>query len=154
MADRTPSLAYRALDAQVLAGRADQPALVDDRGPVTYAQLLHESAVIAGALAQLGIRHGDQVAVEVPRGREQVITVLALARLGAVPHGTASTRLVGSPPVLMRGKDDPVPWRVLIQAGRTDPAAARPSDTEAYEGLLLDAYEDIFSTLTAGGTID
>ena len=154
MAERRPSLAYRSLDAQVVAGRGEQAALIDSRGPVTYAELLHDSAVIAGALTHLGVREGDQVAIEVPRGRDQVISVLALARLGAMPHGTATTRIVGSPPSFVRGSEEPVPWNVLIQAGRTDPAMARPADTVAYETALISAYEDIFSTLTAGGTID
>lgn len=155
MQDRRPSLAYRALDHQVLAGLADEPALTGQAGTLTYAQLLHETAVIAGALQQLGVGEGAKVAVEVPRGNEQVIAVLALARIGALPHGTAEQRFVGAPPVYFPGGEaEPVPWRVLIQAGRTDPAAARPSDSVEYEQVFFDAYEDVFTTLLAGGTID
>lgn len=153
MGDR-PSLSYRALDAQVLAGRADAPALRDREGELTYAQLLHESAAIAGALRQLGVDDGDHVTLEIPRGREQVIAVLALARLGAVPGGNGSTRLVGDPPVLFRDASEPVPWRALVQAGRLDPAPARQSDSDDYEAGLLDAYEDVFQTLLSGGTVD
>lgn len=154
MVERRPSLAYRALDAQVLAGLADEPALVSEDGTFTYAQLLHESASIAGALQQLGVKEGDDVVLEVPRSHEQVVVVLALARLGAVPAGTGERRLVGTPPVYFHGDDEPVSWRILLQAGRTDPASARPSDTDEYEQLLLDTYEDVFTTLLAGGTID
>ena len=79
-----------ALDRHADGGRANQPALVYD-SPVTgtirvftYAELRDEVAVLAGALARLGVGHGDTVILYMPMVPEAVFAMLACARLGAV----------------------------------------------------------------------
>jgi hypothetical protein len=143
------SLIFRALDEHVIGGLADHPAIKDERGTMSYAQLLHESASLAGALRHLRIDVGSDLAIELPDGREQVIAVLACARLGAVPRGTAAYRLTGTPPVL-HTPDTEVAWDVLIRAGRMEPAEAPDKDPDGYETLMRDEYEDVFATLAAG----
>jgi propionyl-CoA synthetase len=81
---------YNALDRHVVAGRADQPALVHD-SPVTgtvrsytYAELLELVARFAGVLRALGVERGDRVVIYMPMVPEAVVAMLACARIGAV----------------------------------------------------------------------
>lgn len=146
------SLIFRVLDEHVIHGLADNPAIQDARGTMSYAELLHESASIAGAFSNLGIEAGTAVRIDVPEDREHAIAVLACARLGAVPQETADFRLVGEPPVL-HTVDTEVPWDLLIHAGRIEPAPAPHDDPEGYAELMQAAYADLFATLAAGETL-
>ena len=81
---------FNAVDLHVMAGRADQLALVYD-SPVTgeirtftYRELKEEVARFAGALRGLGVEKGDVVLLYMPMIPEAVIGMLATARLGAV----------------------------------------------------------------------
>jgi propionyl-CoA synthetase len=81
---------YNAVDRHVEAGRADQAALIYD-SPVTdtirtytYGELRDEVARCAGMLASLGVGKGDRVIIYMPMIPEAVISMLAVARLGAV----------------------------------------------------------------------
>jgi len=146
------SLVFRVLDQHVVNGLADNLAIEDERGSMSYAELLHESASIAGAFANAGITSGASLQIDVPHGRELVVAVLACARLGVLPSGPADTRLVGVPPVLHLSETE-VPWNLLIQAGRVDPAPAPAADPDGYETRMRQAYPEIFSALEAGETI-
>lgn len=146
------SLIFRALDKQVVGGLADHPAIDDEHGAMSYAQLLHESASIAGALSQLGVVTGTEVHIDLPAGREQVVAVLACARLGAVPTDGAAFHVTPEP-LVVRTPDTEVPWDVLLRAGRTDPAGAPDSDPDGYEVLMRDAFGGVFVTLESGGTL-
>ncbi|MGV9993165.1 acetate--CoA ligase [Streptomyces sp. NPDC003374] len=84
------NVCHNAVDRHVEAGRGDQPALVYD-SPVTgtqrtytYAQLRDEVASFAGALAELGVGHGDRVVIYMPMVPEAAVAMLACARIGAV----------------------------------------------------------------------
>jgi propionyl-CoA synthetase len=79
-----------ALDRHVAEGHGGRTALIYD-SPVTgtqrsftYAELLDEVAIFAGALASLGVVKGDRVIVYLPMIPEAVVAMLACARLGAV----------------------------------------------------------------------
>jgi len=81
---------YNVLDRHVLAGRADQAALIYD-SPVTgtirtytYRELLDHVARCAGGLARLGVTKGDRVVIYMPMVPEAVIAMLACARIGAI----------------------------------------------------------------------
>jgi len=143
------SLIFRVLDQHVVGGLADDPAIEDERGAMSYAQLLHESACLAGAMHHLGITDGSEVAIELS-GRERVIAVLACARLGAIPNGRADFRFAAA---AFHTPETEVSWDLLIKAGRTEPAPAPDRDPDGYESLMRGAYESIFGTLAAGGTI-
>jgi propionyl-CoA synthetase len=81
---------YNLLDRHVAAGLGDQLALIYDspvsfaKRKLTYAQLLREVALFAGALRSLGITKGDRVVIYMPMIPEAVVAMLACARLGAV----------------------------------------------------------------------
>ncbi len=81
---------YVALDQHVAAGRGDATALIYD-SPATgtvreycYAELTDWVALVAGALAGLGVEKGDRVVIYMPMIPETVVAMLACARLGAV----------------------------------------------------------------------
>jgi hypothetical protein len=146
------SLVFRLLDRQVITGRADDDAVADARGTVSYAQLLHESACIAAGLHHMGVDAGTPVVLDGLHGRDLVTSVLACARIGALPSAAADFRLVGSPPVLHAPLTE-VTWDVLDRAGRTEPATAPEHDPEGYEQALRALYPDLVATLEAGGAV-
>ena len=55
-----------------------------DRAPVSFAAALDQAERLAAALAALGIRRGDVIAVQLPSTVEFIIIYYAIARLGAV----------------------------------------------------------------------
>ncbi len=146
------TLVFRALDRHVVGGLADNTAIEDERGSLTYAQLLHESACIAGALSHLGVAPGTGVVIDLPHGRELVTVLLACARLGAVPSAAGLFSLAGEPPVLAT-PDTEVAWELLVRTGRAEPAPAPDSDPEGYDELMADAFPGIFRALLAGETV-
>ncbi|MDQ3155857.1 MAG: AMP-binding protein [Actinomycetota bacterium] len=145
------SLIFRALDQQVIAGHADKPAIDDGTVSLTYAQLLAQTAALAGGLAQVGVEDGTHVAIDV-HGAAEVGAVLACARLGAIPDAKAKFRIAGDPPVVHTGEHE-YTWATVISAGKTDPMPSPDRDGKGYAELMMDEYEGIFATLTAGNTI-
>lgn len=145
------SLVFRALDQQVVGGLADNDAIADDRGTLSYAELLHESACVAGAMSHLGVSAGTAVAIDAT-GRERVIAVLACARLGALPGTSGTYTFAGEPPVL-HAPDTEVTWDLLMRAGRSEPAPAPDADPADYEELMLSNHGDIFTPLLAGESV-
>lgn len=145
------SLVYGALDAQVIAGRADELALDDGTVSLTYAQLLAEVAALAGGLSRLGVRAGSSVSLELEAAYE-VLAVLACARLGAVVDPGAPVRVAGDPPVVHTGSDE-VGWETVLGIGRTDPEAAPAADAPGYAERFSAAHASIFTTLASGRAI-
>ncbi len=80
---------YNCLDRHVLEGRGDKIAIFFEGEPgdtktYTYSQLLAETKKTANALLDLGVSEGDRVALYMPMIPEAVISMLAIARIGAV----------------------------------------------------------------------
>ena len=79
-----------AVDRHVAAGFGAQPAIIYDspladvQRTITYAELQKETAQVAGALRQSGVKYGDRVIIYMPMIPEAVFAMLACARLGAV----------------------------------------------------------------------
>lgn len=75
------------------AVKPDAPAVLwgvgDNQGAWSYRQLCTQSLAIAGLLRARGVRTGDAVAVQLPKGRDQVPAVLGILAAGAtyVPIG-------------------------------------------------------------------
>ncbi|MFC5434656.1 acetate--CoA ligase [Microbacterium suwonense] len=83
------NVAYNCLDRHVEAGLGDRVAIHWEGEPgdsrrITYAELTDEVKRTANVLADLGIGHGDRVAIYLPMIPEAVISMLAVARLGAI----------------------------------------------------------------------
>lgn len=70
----------------------EAPAILDQRGALTYAELDRHVSEAAGRLAELGLGDGARVALFMDKNREYVVLVLALIRAGAVAC-PLSTRL-------------------------------------------------------------
>ena len=81
---------YNAVDRHVERGRGEQAAIIydsavtDTKRRISYAELLEEVSVFAGALAANGVSKGDRVIIYMPMIPEAIVAVLACARLGAV----------------------------------------------------------------------
>ncbi|MBF6332578.1 non-ribosomal peptide synthetase [Nocardia transvalensis] len=60
-----------------------------EAGAWTYGDLARQALAVAGALQASGVRPGDAVAVQLPKGREQIVAVLGVLAAGAayVPIG-------------------------------------------------------------------
>ncbi|MFJ5778838.1 class I adenylate-forming enzyme family protein [Streptomyces sp. NPDC093094] len=69
--------------ARQIAG-PHRTAVLDARGRLCYTALDRKVRRLAAGLSGLGVRAGDVVGVQLPDGRDAVVTDLALAALGAV----------------------------------------------------------------------
>ncbi|HEY0248391.1 MAG TPA: acetate--CoA ligase [Gryllotalpicola sp.] len=83
------NVAYNCLDRHVIAGNGDRVALhwegePGDSRAISYAELTNEVKKAANLLTALGVREGDRVAIYLPMIPEAVISMLAVARIGAV----------------------------------------------------------------------
>ena len=151
------SLIFRALDRHIIDGRADHLAIDDGTSSLTFAQLLAQTAALAGGLAHVGVREGMPVFLDV-QGAAEVSAVLSLARLGAIPASATLTqldtglRIAGDPPIVHTGEYD-YAWATILSAGKTDPLPAPELDEPGYEELMLEKYREIFTTLAAGKTL-
>ncbi len=130
---------YNALDRHVLAGRADQAALIYD-SPITgtkrtysYAELLEQVARFAGVLRSLGVGVGDRVVIYLPMVPEAAIAMLACARIGAV-HSVVFGGF--APHELAIRIDDALP-KVVVSAS----CGIEPTRTIAYKPMLDKAIE-------------
>ncbi|MCH1868693.1 hypothetical protein [Nocardioides sp. CFH 31398] len=178
------NLCFDALDRQVIAGRADEPALVDATASWTVARLLEEVGALGGAMRGLGVVPGSRVGIGVADDRTRLVGGLAALRLGAVPvldgdvddpalllvdvapdadATTAPAVLVaGDGPTVVETRDLALP--VALRAGRTDPAPVDdpPDGVPAYvqgERHVHDVEDETFlgravSALLAGGVVD
>lgn len=78
---------------QHAASNPDAPAVVSDTGDAkavcSYRELAQHALAVAGALRANGVRAGDAVAVQLPKGGDQVLAVLGVLAVGAayVPIG-------------------------------------------------------------------
>ncbi|OBK21740.1 non-ribosomal peptide synthetase [Mycobacterium asiaticum] len=67
--------------------RPDDPAVVwglgDAAGVWSYRQLAEGSLAVAGALRAAGVGLGDAVAIQLPKGRDQILAVLGVLAVGA-----------------------------------------------------------------------
>ena len=83
------NITYNCLDRHVTSDRRDKPAIVwrgesGEERKITYNDLYREVMRFANGLANLGVRKGDRVCIYMPLVPEQIVAMLACARLGAV----------------------------------------------------------------------
>jgi amino acid adenylation domain-containing protein/FkbM family methyltransferase len=82
-AEPYPEDAVHALIARQARETPAHPALVDDRGTWTYADLERRSNHLAGRLREAGVRAGDVVGVCVDRSAAMVAALLGILKCGA-----------------------------------------------------------------------
>ncbi|MFA6331602.1 MAG: acetate--CoA ligase [Methanoregula sp.] len=83
------NITYNCLDRHVMSSRKNKVALIwrgeDDAERIyTYRQLYREVLKVANGLKRLGVGKGDRVCIYMPMVPEQIISMLACARIGAV----------------------------------------------------------------------
>ncbi|WP_419817195.1 acetate--CoA ligase [Glaciibacter flavus] len=83
------NVAYNCLDRHVEAGNGERIAIhwegePGDSRDITYAQLTAEVKKAANLLTSLGVSAGDRVAIYLPMVPEAVVSMLAVARIGAI----------------------------------------------------------------------
>ncbi len=88
-ADGRLNVAYNCLDRHVEAGNGDRIALLWEGEPgderrITYAELTNEVKRVTNVLTGLGVGKGDRVAIYLPMIPEAIVSMLAVARLGAI----------------------------------------------------------------------
>lgn len=88
-ADGRLNVAYNCLDRHVEAGNGDRVAIhwegePGDSRTFTYAELTAEVKKAANVLLDLGVQPGDRVVIYLPLIPEAIISMLAVARIGAV----------------------------------------------------------------------
>jgi hypothetical protein len=134
----TLNATYQLLDRAIVAGRSDEPVLIDGGTPVSHAVLLEEVATIGGVLVGQGVVPGDPVRVDLEPDRRGATVLLAVARVGAVLEDSAPTAITAED---LAG----VPWHLVRDVGRGDPApaGALPGDapwtrTRSVTDLALD----------------
>ena len=81
---------FNALDRHVEEGNGDRAALIFDsamtntKKRISYKELRDDTAKLAGALQQSGVKKGDRVIIYMPMIPEAIQAMLACARIGAV----------------------------------------------------------------------
>jgi acetyl-CoA synthetase len=88
-ADGRLNVAYNCLDRHVEAGNGDRVAIhwegePGDSRTITYAELTADVKRAANALLSLGVEPGDRVVIYLPLVPEAVVSMLAVARIGAI----------------------------------------------------------------------
>jgi acetyl-CoA synthetase len=83
------NVAHNCVDRHVAAGRGSHPALIwegedEEVRRLTYAEVKDEVDRFAGGISELGIGPGDAVGVYLPMIPENVVSLLALAKIGAI----------------------------------------------------------------------
>jgi hypothetical protein len=136
------NVSFALLDAAVIAGRGEDPIF----GTRTHARLLEEVAAIGGVLRHLGVALGTPVVIDLDDDEDAVVAALATARIGGVVTtvddplapvavvGPGSTLSREGRVRLVRGESVTEPdldWKVMLRAGRTDPAAVEVLDPGA-----------------------
>jgi acetyl-CoA synthetase len=85
----TCNIAYNCLDRQLKAGRKNKVAVIwvgenDQERVYTYGELSRQVNRCANALKALGLIKGDRVTIYLPKIPEQIVAMLACARIGVI----------------------------------------------------------------------
>jgi acetyl-CoA synthetase len=133
------NVAYNCVDRHVESGHGEQVAIhwegePGDSRTITYADLQREVSKAANALASLGLRAGDRVAIYMPMVPEAIFAMLATARLGA----THSVVFGGFSAEALRTRIEDAEAKLVIttdgQYRRGKPVALKPAVDEAVAG--------------------
>ncbi|MBF6212360.1 amino acid adenylation domain-containing protein [Nocardia puris] len=129
------SIAPRTLHAEFFERAARHPervALVTSQGEeLTYGAVAEQALSLANSLITAGVNTGDTVAVIVPKGHRQVISVLGVLAAGAV--------------YLPVGTDQPVARRDRILSRGLVRAVVTGADVEVPEGISRIVFEESIS---------
>ena len=152
------NVAYNCLDRHVLAGNGDRIALYFEGEPgdsktYTYAELTAEVKKAANALTALGVGRGDRVAIYMPMIAEAVISMLAVARIGAIHSvifGGFSAESLAS-----RIQDAEAKLVITADGGyrKGKASALKPAVDEALDGNKCPSVEHVLVVKRTGGDV-
>ena len=85
----TCNIAYNCLDRHVKTWRKNKVAIIwvgenDQERVITYGELYRQVNRCANALKTLGLKKGDRVTIYLPKVPEQIVAMLACARIGVI----------------------------------------------------------------------
>lgn len=119
---------HRVIERQV-AERADQPAIVNERGLITYRELNARANALARGLIGCRFQRGAHAVVEIDRSPELAITLLGILKAGGAYSWTESAQaprlsVEGLAPIALT----PLLSRAVVAASPNLPILTRGSD--------------------------
>jgi acetyl-CoA synthetase len=157
-ADGELNVAENCLDRHVRAGNGDRVAIHfeganGDTRTITYAQLTADVQRAANMLAGLGVGQGDRVVVYLPLIPEAVVTMLAIARLGAI-H---SVVFGGFSAESLRARIEDAGAKVVVTADggwrRGAVSPLKPAVDEALQGEGTESVEHVLVVQRGGNDV-
>ncbi|WIE60378.1 acetate--CoA ligase [Curtobacterium sp. MCLR17_032] len=158
-ADGELNVAENCLDRHVRAGNGDRVAIHfeganGDTRTITYAQLTADVQRAANMLAGLGVTQGDRVVVYLPLIPEAVVTMLAIARLGAI-H---SVVFGGFSAESLRARIEDAGAKVVVTADggwrRGAVSPLKPAVDEALQGEGTESVEHVLVVQRGGNDVE
>lgn len=131
--DLSQPLSLGPLLDRAVAAAPQKTALVGASGRLTYAELADEVFRTAAALAELGVRAGDRVAVCLPNDLDVVVALMGIWTRGAVFVGVHT---VLAPPEKRRLIDDCDPRLFLTADPSEDVGARRVIGLDEWQSLV------------------
>ncbi|MBH0207876.1 MAG: AMP-binding protein [Nitrospira sp.] len=109
--DARCNIAYNCLDRHIKTWRKNKVALIwvgenDQERIFTYGELYRQVNRCANALKQLGLQKGDRVTIYLPKIPEQVIAMLACARIGVIHSVISQRKTIRYQPRIEQRTDD------------------------------------------------
>ncbi|MFZ7087076.1 acetate--CoA ligase [Curtobacterium sp. RRHDQ10] len=156
--DGTLNVAENCLDRHVRDGHGDRVAIHFEGEPgdtrtITYAELTADVERAANMLQDLGVGVGDRVVVYLPLIPEAVVTMLAVARIGAI-H---SVVFGGFSAESLRARIEDAGAKVVVTADggwrKGSVAPLKPAVDEALEGEGTDSVEHVLVVRRGGNDI-
>ncbi|HET7558764.1 MAG TPA: acetate--CoA ligase [Limnochordia bacterium] len=133
------NIVYNALDRHMQTDVKNRVAFYwegesGNRQTISYADLYRDTCKLANGLKSLGIKKGDRVVIYMPRIPEQIVAMLAVARIGAV-HSVVFSAFTA--PALKQRADDAEASAIItvdgyVYAGKDVPK--KPDVDEALQG--------------------
>ncbi|MCZ7564057.1 MAG: acyl-CoA synthetase [Burkholderiales bacterium] len=133
------------LDRPIALGRGDRAVYLFGEHRVTYRDLARDVNRLGNALRALGVRPGDRVLLRIPDRPEQVVCMLALARIGAIAVPTYT--LLRAADIAYRARDTEA-RAVIVDArfaGEVDQARGDLPHVRHYVALGARSGDDYLS---------
>ncbi|MCP4265321.1 MAG: acetate--CoA ligase, partial [Candidatus Brocadiaceae bacterium] len=178
------NIAHEAIDRHADNGSQNKVALFwededDTRMQLTFSDLKRQSSKLANALRNLGVEKGDRVFLFLPRSHELYVSIIAIAKLGAIAgpmfsafgpeavmdrlHDSEAKVLITTPELSQRIheiKEDLPALKhiVLVNAGQNlnEDEVSYESETnkasETFNIRWVDPEDDLFILYTSGTT--
>ncbi|MBI2357835.1 MAG: acyl-CoA synthetase [Deltaproteobacteria bacterium] len=130
------NIAREVLERPLADGLGEKPALVWERGTISYRELKRRVDAGARGLKRLGVRKGEPILIRMPNSTEFAIAFLALIELGAIP-------------VLVNSLLSPAELSTILEHAEPRIALTHASRAEALRQVQLES--SVAKIVCAGG---